>query len=59
MRWKMDFIIIDQCEIPEFTIQIGAMNYGFHINGILGMDFLKRSKAMIDIDENLIQFRFR
>ena len=54
---KMDLIIIEQCEIPDFIIQIGAMNYGFHINGILGMDFLKRSKAMIDIDENIIRFR--
>jgi len=53
----MDLIIIEQCEIPDFIIQIGAMNYGFHINGILGMDFLKRSKAMIDIDENIIRFR--
>lgn len=54
---KMDLIIIEQCEIADFIIQIGAMNYGFHINGILGMDFLKRSKAMIDIDENIIRFR--
>jgi hypothetical protein len=29
------------------------MNYGFNINGILGMDFLKRSRATLDIDENL------
>jgi hypothetical protein len=44
------------CEMPEFIVQIGTMNYGFQINGILGMDFLKRSKAMIDIDENIIRF---
>jgi hypothetical protein len=55
---KMDLIIVNQCEIPEFLIQISAMNYGFHINGILGMDFLKRSKAIIDIDENIINFRY-
>ncbi len=55
---KMDLITIAQCEIPKFTIQIGAMNYGFNINGILGMDFLKRSRATIDIDENIILFRF-
>jgi len=54
----MDLITIAQCEIPKFTIQIGAMNYGFNINGILGMDFLKRSRATIDIDENIILFRF-
>lgn len=54
---KMDLIIVNQCEIAEFVLQIGAMNYGFHINGILGMDFLKRSKAIIDIDENIIRFR--
>lgn len=53
-----DLIIVAQCKIPKFPIQIGAMNYGFHINGILGMDFLKRSQAMIDIDKNIILFRF-
>jgi len=55
---KLIIKFIGECEIPEFPIQIGAMDYGFHINGILGMDFLKRSKAMIDIDDNLIHFRF-
>jgi hypothetical protein len=54
---KIDFIIIDKCEIPDFPIQIGAMNYGFQINGILSMDFMKRSKAMIDIDNDVIEFR--
>ncbi len=55
---KMDLIVIEQCERPHFPIQIGAMNYGFNINGILGMDFLKRSRATLDIDENTILFRF-
>jgi hypothetical protein len=55
---KIDLIIVGQCEIPEFPIQIGAMNYGFHINGILGMDFLKRSQAMIDLDDDIVHFRF-
>jgi len=55
---QIDLITIAQCKIPKFPIQIGAMNYGFNINGILGMDFLKRSRATIDIDENIIIFRF-
>ncbi len=55
---NFDLIIVAQCKISKFPIQVGAMNYGFHINGILGMDFLKRSKAMIDIDKDIILFKF-
>ncbi len=53
----IDFISIDSCEISECLVQIGSMNYGFEINGILGMDFLKQSKAGIDIEAEEIYFR--
>ena len=32
----------------NFKIQVGAMDYGFKINGILGMDFLIQNKIVID-----------
>ncbi len=31
-----------------FTIQMGAMDYGIAMDGILGLDFLIRAKAVID-----------
>jgi len=33
----------------DFEVQVGAMDYGFPIQGILGMDFLLRSAAIIDL----------
>jgi len=33
----------------EFAIQVGAMDYGFNIDGILGMDFLKHTGAIVDL----------
>jgi Predicted aspartyl protease len=35
--------------VPQFTIQIGAMDYGMEMNGILGMDFLMAIGAVIDL----------
>lgn len=32
-----------------FEIQVGAMDYGFPIQGLIGMDFLLRSAAIIDL----------
>lgn len=33
----------------DFTIQVGAMDYGLRCDGILGLDFLLRTRAVIDL----------
>ena len=33
------------------------MDYGFDIDGILGTDFLRASKAVIDMDKLMIRFK--
>ncbi len=48
---------MDQCRLPHFKIEIGGMDYGFEINGILGMDFLIRAKAIINLPEMKIDFK--
>jgi len=40
----------------HFEIEIGGMDYGFEINGILGMDFIIRAKAIINLAEMRIDF---
>lgn len=35
----------------EFKVEIGVMDYGFDINGIVGMDFLKAVGAVIDLNK--------
>jgi len=40
---------LDQSVVSDIKIQIGAMDYGFEIDMIVGMDFLTKVKAMIDL----------
>lgn len=35
--------------MTDFTIEVGVMDYGLAINGILGMDFLIETGAIIDL----------
>ena len=46
---RVDRLQVEQRAIPDFEIEVGAMNYGFDINGILGMDFLTRAGAIINL----------
>jgi predicted aspartyl protease len=36
--------------VEQFEVEIGGMDYGFEINGILGMDLLTRVGAIINLD---------
>lgn len=49
----IDRIQLDTKKLNNFRIQIGDMDYGFDIDGILGMDYLVKSKVVIDL-ENMI-----
>lgn len=35
--------------VDDFEIEIGGMDYGFDIDGILGMDFLRAAGAVVDL----------
>lgn len=48
---QVEKLALGEIEIPEFVIQLGAMNYGFPIQGLLGLDFLLRSKVVIHLGE--------
>lgn len=48
---KIDVIMLGELEQHNFKIEVGVMDYGFEINGILGMDFLKKVGAIINLDE--------
>jgi len=47
---------VEQHRLHNFEIEIGGMDYGFEINGILGMDFLIRAKAIINLAEMRVDF---
>lgn len=51
---NVDGISLGNLEIRNFIIEVGVMDYGFEINGIIGMDFLKEVGAIIDLDKMAI-----
>lgn len=48
---SVDSITLGDLKLDNFRIEVGVMDYGFEINGILGIDFLKKVGAVIDLDE--------
>jgi len=36
-------------KVTDFEIEVGAMDYGFPADGILGLDYLLRTGALIDL----------
>ncbi|MNL82964.1 hypothetical protein D3C87_2104850 [compost metagenome] len=47
----LDSIIVDESILKDFQVEIGNMDYGMEIDGILGFNFLKQAGAVIDIVE--------
>lgn len=48
---NIDSITLGDLELHNFKIEVGVMDYGFDINGIVGMDFMKEVGAVINLDE--------
>lgn len=53
---QTDFLQVGQRSLPDFEIEVGGMDYGFAINGILGMDFLTQAGAIINLSTMQIEF---
>ncbi|WP_331871754.1 hypothetical protein [Cohnella abietis] len=41
---------IEEIQLDHFEIEVGEMNYGFEINGILGFDFMRIEGVIIDTE---------
>ncbi len=46
---RLDLLAVGDMETPNFEIEVGAMDYGFPADGILGLDYLLRVGALIDL----------
>lgn len=46
---RLDSLSLGDLALPHFPIQIGAMDYGFSIQGLIGLDFLVQAGAVIDL----------
>lgn len=51
----LDSIKIGQMLAEDIQIEIGSMNYGFHLEGIIGLNLLKRIKASINLEKLFIR----
>jgi hypothetical protein len=45
----VDEVSAGKLSLKDFTIEAGAVDYGFDIEGILGFDFLQQTGAVIDL----------
>lgn len=46
---KIDSLVMGDLEIKDFEAEVGIMDYGFEIEGIIGMDFLTQGGFIIDL----------
>ncbi len=53
---KVDALTVGEYRINNFEVEIGGMDYGFKINGILGMDYLVNAGAVINFELMEIDF---
>jgi hypothetical protein len=47
---RIDRLAVGEITVDDFEIEVGAMEYGFSAQGILGLDFLLRAGVLIDLD---------
>lgn len=48
---RVDRLSMGELQVSDFEIEVGAMEYGFEIDGIVGMDFLLQTGAVIDLTQ--------
>ncbi|HEU5257620.1 MAG TPA: retropepsin-like aspartic protease [Vicinamibacterales bacterium] len=53
----VDRLAIGAHGLDDFEVEIGELDYGLEIGGILGMDFLCTAGAVVDLDRMMIEFR--
>ena len=46
---RLDSLSLGDLSVSSFPIQIGAMDYGFPIQGLIGLNFLVQAGAVIDL----------
>jgi predicted aspartyl protease len=52
---RLDRLEVEGRTVDDFDVEIGGMDYGFGINGILGMDFLTRIQAIINLRDFVLE----
>lgn len=53
---QVDRLAVGDHGLNNFDVEVGEMDYGFEIGGILGMDFLRAARAIIDLGSLTLEF---
>jgi predicted aspartyl protease len=53
---QVDYLQLGQQRLNQFQLEVGGMDYGFEINGILGMDALLQAGAILDLRQLELEF---
>jgi hypothetical protein len=53
---RVEYLQLDQQRVTGFEVEVGGMDYGFEINGIVGTDLLLRMGVIIDLANLELQF---
>jgi len=53
---QVDYLKIGSKSVYNFAVEVGSMDYGFMINGILGMDFLTTAGVILNLKTLQIMF---
>ncbi|MEO6951367.1 MAG: retropepsin-like aspartic protease [Polyangia bacterium] len=51
----LERIDIGEMGVEDFEVEVGGMDYGFAIHGIVGMDFLMATHAVLDLSALTIE----
>ena len=46
---SLEQLVIDQYVITDVSVEAGSLDYGFELDGILGMNILRKAGATIDL----------
>ena len=53
---RIDGLQVEAHTLRNFDVEMGGMDHGFEINGILGMDFLMQTGAIINLYAMKLEF---
>lgn len=53
---RIDRVEIGEYGLDAFLVHVGEMEYGFDLSGILGLDFLMQTRAVLDLGTLSITF---
>lgn len=53
---QVDYLQLEHCRLDRLQLEVGGMDYGFEINGILGMDALLQAGAILNLRQLDLEF---